>query len=50
LTLWIAVYVAVFGGIGLAIALCVIVFSGTPEESIEGELRECRKAGGVKKE
>jgi hypothetical protein len=32
------------------IALGVIVFSGTPEESIEGDLRECRKVGGAKKE
>jgi hypothetical protein len=50
LALWVAVYTAVFGGGGLVIALGVTVFSGTPEESIEGDLRECRKVGGAKKE
>jgi hypothetical protein len=48
--LGIAIYVAIFGALGLVIALGVIIFSGTAEESIEGELRECSKVGGVKKE
>jgi hypothetical protein len=50
LALWISIYAVIFGGCGLVIALGVIIFSGTAEESIEGELRECRKVGGAKKE
>jgi hypothetical protein len=50
LALGIAIYVTIFGALGLVAALGVIVFSGTPEESIEGDLRECRKVGGAKKE
>jgi hypothetical protein len=45
-----AIYVAVLGGLALVIWVIAILISGTTEEDIEKELRDCRKVSGAKKD
>ena len=50
LALHLAIYGAVIGALGLFILAIVILVTGTTEESIENELRDCRKSSGGKKD
>lgn len=50
LALGLAIYAAIFGALGLFIWVIVILIAGTSEESIESELRDCRKSSGEKKD
>lgn len=50
ITLHLAIYGAVIGALGLFILAIVILVTGTTEENIESELRDCRKSSGGKKD
>jgi hypothetical protein len=48
--LHLAISGAVFGALGLFILAIVVLVTGTTEENIESELRECRKSSDGKKD
>lgn len=49
LVLHLAIYGAVVGVLGLFVLGITILVTGTTEENIENELRDCRKSSGAKK-
>ena len=50
LILGLAIYAAIVGALALCIWVVGILVMGTTEESIESELRDCRKNYGGKKD